>query len=53
MPPMGGRNVGLVKPKNTKKSISRILGYIGRSKFLLIIVFLTLILSTLCQTGAS
>ena len=53
MPPMGGRNVGLVKPKNTKKSISRILGYIGRSKFLLLIVFVMLILSTLCQTGAS
>lgn len=53
MPPMGGRNPGLVKPKNTKKSVVRILGYIGRSKFLLLIVFLTLILSTLCQTGAS
>ena len=53
MPPMGGRNPGLVKPKNTKKSVVRILGYIGRSKFLLLIVFLMLILSTLCQTGAS
>ena len=53
MPPMGGRNPGLVKPKNTKQSVTRILGYIGRSKFLLLIVFLMLILSTLCQTGAS
>lgn len=56
MPPMGGprgRNPGLVKPKNVKKSFSRILKYIGRSKALLFVVFLMLILSTLCQTGAS
>ena len=53
MPPMGGKNPGLQKPKNARQSISRVIGYIGRSKFLLIIVFLTLILSTLCQTGAS
>ena len=53
MPPMGGRNPGLSKPKNTKKSISRIMGYIARSKLLLAVVFLMLILSTLCQTGAS
>ncbi|MBR1763160.1 MAG: ABC transporter ATP-binding protein [Eubacterium sp.] len=53
MPPMGGRNPGLSKPKNTKKSVARILEYIGRSKSLLLVVFLMLILSTLCQTGAS
>ena len=53
MPPMGGRNPGLAKPKNTKQSISRIMGYIARSKLLLLVVFLMLILSTLCQTGAS
>ena len=53
MPPMGGRNPGLAKPKNTKQSISRIMGYITRSKLLLLVVFLMLILSTLCQTGAS
>jgi len=53
MPPMGGRNPGLVKPKNTKKSISRLIGYIGRSKYLLLVVLLMLVLSTLCQTGAS
>ena len=53
MPPMGGRNPGLVKPKNTKKSISRLIGYIGRSKYLLLLVLLMLVLSTLCQTGAS
>jgi len=53
MPPMGGRNPGLAKPKNTKQSVTRILGYISRSKLLLLVVFLMLILSTLCQTGAS
>ena len=53
MPPMGGRNPGLAKPKNTKQSISRIMGYITRSKLLLLVVLLMLILSTLCQTGAS
>ena len=53
MPPMGGRNPGLAKPKDTKKSVSRIMGYIARSKLLLAVVFLMLILSTLCQTGAS
>ena len=50
---MGGRNPGLQKPKNAKQSITRVLEYIGRSKFLLLLVFIMLILSTLCQTGAS
>lgn len=56
MPPMGGpggRNPGAVKPKNAKKSFMRILHYFGKSKGLLILVFLMLILSTLCSTGAS
>lgn len=57
MPPMGppgkGRNPGLQKPKNTKKTLSHILKYIGKSKVLLLVVFVTLILSTLCSTGAS
>ncbi|MBQ7202937.1 MAG: ABC transporter ATP-binding protein [Eubacterium sp.] len=53
MPPMGGRNPGVVKPKNAKKTLLGIVEYIGRSKFLLLIVLLMLVLSTLCQTGAS
>ncbi len=55
MPPMkhSGRNAGLQKPKNTKKTVSHILKYIGRSKGLLFVVLLMLILSTLCTTGAS
>ena len=58
MPPMGGpgpkgRNPGLAKPKNAKQSLLRIVGYIGRSKVLLLVVFVMLLLATLCQTGAS
>lgn len=55
MPPMGppGRGEATQKPKNTKKTLSRILKYIGSNKLLLIVVVLMLILSTLCSTGAS
>lgn len=55
MPPMGppGKNAGLQKPKNTKKTLLRIVQYIGKNKFLLLVVLLMLILSTLCSTGAS
>lgn len=55
MPPMGppGRGNATQKPKNTKKTLSRILKYIGKNKLLLIVVVLMLILSTLCSTGAS
>ncbi|MDD6603118.1 MAG: ABC transporter ATP-binding protein [Eubacteriales bacterium] len=49
MPP--ARN--FAKPKNTKQVLSRILKYIGRSKSLLFVVLVMLILSTLCTTGAS
>ncbi|MBQ8981752.1 MAG: ABC transporter ATP-binding protein [Eubacterium sp.] len=53
MPPGGGRNPGIVKPKDTKKSLLRIVEYIGKSKYFLLIVLLMLILGTLCQMGAS
>lgn len=53
MPPGGGRNFAAPKPKNAKKTLLGILEYIGKSKYLLIIVFAMLVLSTLCQTGAS
>lgn len=53
MPGPGGRNFAAPKPKNAKKTFGRLLKYIGKSKYLLIIVFLMLILGTLCQTGAS
>lgn len=52
MPPMD-RNPGGVKPKNAKKSLLRIVGYIGKSKSLLLVVVASIVLSTLCSTGAS
>lgn len=54
MPPMGppGKN-DFKKPKNAKKTFGRILAYMGKSKMLLILVFITLILSTVCSIGAS
>ncbi len=55
MPPMGppGRGRAAQKPKNAKKTLSRILKYIGKNRLLLILVVLMLIFSTLCSTGAS
>lgn len=53
MPPMGPKNAGIVKPKNAKQSFMRILKYFGKNSRLLIVVFLSLILSTVCSTGAS
>ncbi|MBR3148545.1 MAG: ABC transporter ATP-binding protein [Eubacterium sp.] len=53
MPPMGGRNPGVVKPKDAKKTLTGILEYIGRSKYLLIVVLIMLALGTACQMGAS
>jgi ATP-binding cassette subfamily B protein len=56
MPPMGPpgrRSHGSQKPKDTKKTLLRILEYIGKSKSLLLVVFVALILSTVCTTGAS
>ena len=53
MPPMGGRNPGVVKPKDTKKTLLGIVEYIGKSKYLLIFVLLMLVLGTVCQMGAS
>lgn len=49
----GPRNPGVVKPKNAGKTLREILKYIGKSKYLLLFVLLSLILTTLCQTGAS
>lgn len=52
--PVGhGRNPELVRPKNAKKSLLRIVKYIGKSAKLLVVVLFSLILSTICQTGAS
>ncbi len=53
MGPPGKRNSDYKKPKNAKRTFGRILKYMGKSKFFLIIVFATLILSTVCSIGAS
>lgn len=44
---------GFSKPKNAKQTFGRILQYMGKSKLFLIIVFISLVLSTVCQIGAS
>ena len=55
MPPMGppGRRNDFKKPKNAKKTFTRILKYMGKNKLFLILVFLMLILSTVCNLLAS
>lgn len=55
MPPMGppGRRNDFKNPKNAKKTFTRILKYMGKNKLFLILVFLMLILSTVCNLLAS
>ncbi|MDD6619482.1 MAG: ABC transporter ATP-binding protein [Eubacteriales bacterium] len=55
MPPMGppGKHGDLKKPRNAKRTFGRILKYMGKNKLFLIVVFITLILSTVCSIGAS
>lgn len=53
MPGPMNRKHGYAKPKDAKKTFGRILQYMGKSKLFLIIVFLSLVLSTVCQIGAS
>ena len=55
MPPMGppGRKGDFKKPKNAKRTFGRILKYMGRSKVLLLLVFIMLVLATVCSIGAS
>lgn len=55
MPPMGppGGKGDFKKPKNAKRTFGRILKYMGRSKALLLLVFIMLVLATVCSIGAS
>ena len=55
MPPMGppGRKNDFKKPKNAKQTFTRILKYMGKNKLILIVVFIMLILSTVCNIAAS
>lgn len=47
------RRTDFKKPKNAKQTFGRILGYMGKSKFWLLLVFVMLIASTVCSVGAS
>lgn len=51
--PRGIPNGGFKKPKNTKKVLKRMLEYIGKSKFLLIFVSISVLAATLCSVLAS
>ena len=39
------------KPKDMRKTIGKLMGYIGRSKWLLVIVAVCLVLNTMCTVG--
>ncbi|MDE6723731.1 MAG: ABC transporter ATP-binding protein/permease [Eubacterium sp.] len=51
--PHGAPNGGFAKPKNAKKTVNKMLEYIGKSKYLLILVSFTVIASTICSVLAS
>lgn len=51
--PHGAPNGGYAKPKNAKKTINKMLEYIGKSKYLLILVSFTVVASTACSVLAS
>lgn len=51
--PHGAPNGGYAKPKNAKKTIDKMLEYIGKSKYLLILVSFTVVASTACSVLAS
>lgn len=51
--PHGAPNGGYAKPKNAKKTVNKMLEYIGKSKYLLFLVSFTVIASTACSVLAS
>ena len=53
MPPGRAPKGGYQKPKNAKKTISRLLGYLTKSKWPILVVFLCLLLSVGCNLGGS
>ncbi len=48
-----GPGRGFQKPKNLKKTIGTLLGYVGRSRWLLILVALCVVLNSLCSIYGS
>ncbi len=53
MPGPHAKNIKFQKPKNTKKTVSRLMGYLARRKWLLILVILMVLLSTAGMLSAS
>ena len=51
--PHGAPDGGYAKPKNAKKTVNKMLDYIGKSKYLLFLVSFTVIASTACSVLAS
>ncbi len=51
--PHGAPDGGYAKPKNAKKTVNKMLEYIGKSKYLLFLVSFTIIASTACSVLAS
>ena len=49
----GGPPGGFQKPKDIRKTIGTLMGYIGRSKWLLAVVSVCLVLNTVCSIGGS
>jgi len=51
MPPMKPK--GFAKPKNTKKTLSRLLSYMGKFKFLWLFVFILVIINSLASVAGT
>ncbi len=49
----GAPRGGFQKPKNIRKTIGALMRYIGRSKWLLVVVTVCLVLNTVCSIGGS
>ena len=49
----GGPRGGFQKPKDIRKTISTLMRYVGRSKWLLLVVAVCLVLNTACSIGGS
>ena len=49
----GGGPGGFQTPKNLRKTIGKLMAYVGRSKWLLVVVAICLALNTVCSIGGS
>ena len=49
----GAPRGGYQKPKNMGKTIGTLLGYVGKSRWLLAVVAVCLVLNTVCSVGGS